>query len=188
MTLALLSPSLPGQKCASPTSPSVSRPIDVVRGVLMPPRAMGLVGMVVGSLTNSIKHIFGRCIPTKVFQPVVEGVRVGVVTSLLSGSRRANEGHQDKTMNLVSSSGFSRKGDMRSPVDNNGCERLSFEPLDLSVCALHNSVQGSNVPPVGNFVHPFITGNREPSFVSHAANNITPDTIGVHNRETHYEL
>ena len=182
------SSSLPGGVIAGSAVPSPLVQNDVFRGVLMPVRAMGFVSLVVGSMTNSIKHVFGRCIPTKVFQPVVERVGIRRVARFLTRSRRANEGHQDKTMNLVSSSGFSRKGDMRSPVDDNGCERFSFEPLDLSVCALHNSVQGSNVSPVGNFVHPFITGNREPSFVSHAVNNITPDTIGVRNRETHYEL
>lgn len=183
MTLALLSPSLPGQKCASPTSPSVSRPVDVVRGVLMPPRAMGFSDSVVSPVPNSIQHVFGASVPTKVLQSVVERIRVRVVARFLTGSRRANEGHQDKTMNLVFSSGFSRKGDVCSPVDNNGCERFSFEPLDLPIDSHHNPVQGPNIPLVGDFVHPLVSRDWEPSFCSHEGNNTSPDTIGVLNRE-----
>lgn len=183
MTLSLLSPSLPVQKCASPTSPSVSRPVDVVRGVLMPLRAMGFSGFVVSPVPNRVKPVRATGVPAKVLQPVVERVRVRKVARLLTRSRRANEGHQDKTMNLVFSSGFSRKGDMRSPVDNNGCKGFPFEPLDLPIDSHHNPVQGPNIPLVGDFVHSLVSRDWEPLFNSHEGNNTSPDTIGAHNRE-----
>lgn len=164
---------------ALPLRPSAVH-ISVLRGILMPLRAVSPVGPHMVPVSNLIQRIVRPGAPSKILQPIVQWIGVGVMAALLPWRRRTNKGSKDQPMNLMYLPRSSGQSDTCPAVSDHRFHRLASEPANPPVCVFYGSVQGADVSPVGNLVSTFVSRNREPAFVGHRADYTPAPTTGTH--------
>lgn len=142
--------------------------VGVLFGVLMVAWTMSLVGPVVSSLPDNVQTIFSPGVPTQIFQSVVGGVWIWVMTSLFVWKRFSHKGTQHQTVNAESSSWAAGKCDSKSAIlHDNGLEDSTRNQACVPVSTGNTSGQGSHSSSIRDFVLSFVSHYRKPSFASH---------------------
>lgn len=143
----------------------VSAPVNVLGGVLMSLRAVSLINSGMPTLPNHVQTVLGRGVPAQIFQPIVGGVMVRMMTRFLTWGRRSDKGRQDQARNLVLSPGIPGKG-YGDPaiIGFDGRQDSAVDRSWTTIAANHAAREGSHSALVGNLIGAFVTGDRQPSF------------------------
>lgn len=153
---------------ASPSSSCIES--GILLSELMTINTMGLFSHGMSSMLYRVIGILRASSPAEIVKPVVQWVRVGVVTGLLSRERKTIKSHKYQAMYSVLSPWFSWQRHPWSPIDYCRAKNLSLEIANSSIIVLYSSINRPNPAKIRNFISSFIFGNWKPLFISHNLN------------------
>ena len=144
---------------------SVSAPVNVLGGVLMSLRAVSLVNSGMPTLPNHVQLVLGRGVPAQIFQPIVGGVMVRMMTRFLTRIRRSDKGRQHQTGNLVLPTRIARKsyGDPTIIGAHRG-KNPAVNCSGSAVAANDATREGSHPAVIRHLIGALVAGDRQPSF------------------------
>lgn len=160
---------------AGSTTSSPPIHVSVFWGVFMAAWTMSFVGLMVRSLPHPIQHVFRASVPAQILHPIIGGVWIGKMTSLLAGKWWTNKSSQDQSMDSRSASWTSWESDSKATIfQNNWLQDPAMNCSWPSITTNNPARQRFYPSKTGNLVS-FIAWNRQPFF--HAHNFITQDAL-----------
>lgn len=128
--------------------------------------AVGTVGLVrpmMSTVSHHIVHVLATGIPAQVFQAIVGGVGIRVVTGLFPGKGRTNKGCQDQSVNTNSSSRIAGKSDTKTTIfQNDGPQYATTNRSHFAVTTTDLTVQRSHSSSIRHLKTIFIPHHRQP--------------------------